>query len=142
MGLPTMATMASAMPRLIPNFSMELTTVSHSAPVLVLTQSPRDLTHPPKDLLPMLMDTTDMDTMASVKPRLMPKFCMPDTHMPLPMELSPMPLPPLEPGLSTLPTLVSASTTLELPSLAKHFHLLSRAFNEHQISKNNMMLPK
>merc|ERR1712202_121587 len=107
-------------------------TVSHSAPALVLTQSPRDLTHPPKDLLPMLMDTTDMDTMASVKPRLMPKFCMPDTHMPLPME----------PVLSTLPMLVSASTTLELLFLAKHFHLLSRAFNEHQISKNYMMLPK
>merc|ERR1712183_686673 len=133
--LPTTASMESVMPRLIPNFSMELTTVSHSAPALVLTQSP-------KDLLLMLMDTTDTDTMASVKLKLMPKFCMPDTHMPLPMELSHMPLPLLEPVLSTLPMLVSASTTLELPFLAKHFHLLSRAFNEHQISKSNMMLPK
>merc|ERR1712112_714694 len=36
-----------------------------SDPPLVLTPSPRDLMPPPKDMLLMLMDTTDMDTMDS-----------------------------------------------------------------------------
>merc|ERR1719470_294793 len=116
--------------RLTPLFSMVLTMVSHSAPALVLTQSPRDLMLPPRDMLLMLildMVMAILDTTASVMLmlRLTPLFCMLDmlgTHMPLSMVLSPMLLLPPLPDLSTLPTLVSALTTLELLFLAKQFH--------------------
>merc|ERR1719470_592379 len=113
--------------RLTPLFSMVLTMVSHSAPALVLTQSPRDLMRPPRDMLLMLildMVMATLDTTASVMLmlRLTPLFCMLDTHMPLSMVLSPMLLLPPLPDSSTLPTLVSALTTLELLFLAKQFH--------------------
>merc|ERR1739838_1215826 len=48
----------------------------HSPPALVMTQSPRDLMPPPKDLLPMLTMATDLDTMASVTLTLIPNFSM------------------------------------------------------------------
>merc|ERR1712128_17134 len=49
-----------------------------SPPALVLTQSPRDLMPPPKDLLPMLTMAMDLDIMASVRLRLIPNFSMVD----------------------------------------------------------------
>merc|ERR1739838_19545 len=52
--------------------------VYHSPPALVLTQSPRDLMPPPKDLLPMLTMAMDLDTTASVMLRLIPNFSMVD----------------------------------------------------------------
>merc|ERR1739838_509963 len=50
----------------------------HSPPALVLTQSPRDLMPPPKDLLPMLTMATDLDTMANVMLRLILNYSMVD----------------------------------------------------------------
>merc|ERR1712106_77728 len=50
----------------------------HSPPALVLTQSPRDLMPPPKDLLHMLTMAMDLDTMASVTLMLIPNFSMVD----------------------------------------------------------------
>merc|ERR1719341_1601323 len=100
--------------------------VSHSAPALVLTQSPRDSMPPPRDMLLMLildMVMATLDTTASVMLMLTLLFCMPDmldTHMPLSMVPSPMPLLPPLPDLSTPPTLDSAPTIWELLFLAKH----------------------
>merc|ERR1712055_421585 len=100
--------------------------LSLSAPALVLTPSPRDLMPPPRALLLMVMLLTLMlptdTTMASVKLRLTllsSTLDMLDTLMLPRMELTPtlsLP-PPLD--LSTLPTLVSVLTTLELLSLAR-----------------------
>merc|ERR1711972_1192029 len=100
------------------------TTVSHSAPALVLTPSPRDLMPPPRDMLLTSVDTTDT-TMASVMLMLTLLSCtlaMLDTPMPLPMELSPTLLLPPPLDSSTLPMLVSAPTTSELLFLAKLFN--------------------
>merc|ERR1712098_90301 len=94
---------------------MGTTPVSHSAPALVLTQSPRDLMPPPRDMLLTSVDTTDT-TMASVMLMLTLLSCtlaMLDT----PMLLLPPPL-----DSSTLPMLVSAPTTSELLFLAKLFN--------------------
>merc|ERR1719154_1029110 len=124
---------------------MPLPMVSHSAPALVLTQSPRDLMPLPRDMLLMLI--LAMPTMASVMLRLTPLFCtldMLDTHMPPSMVLSPMPLLPPPLDLSTLPTLVSAPTTLELLFLAKQFHpkFSIECLQLHLVSQNIMKLPK
>merc|ERR1712098_96691 len=103
---------------------MGTTPVSHSAPALVLTQSPRDLMPPPRDMLLTSVDTTDT-TMASVMLMLTLLSCMLamlDTPMPLPMELSPTLLLPPPLDSSTLPMLVSAPTTSELLFLAKLFN--------------------
>merc|ERR1712106_1215824 len=114
------------------------TTASHSAPALVLTRSPRALTPPLRDLLlttaMAMLDTT----MASVRLRLKLTLLscmldMLDTHTPLPMVLSPtLLLPPLLDS-STLPMLVSAPTIWGLLCLARQFHLLSSAYNQHQV---------
>merc|ERR1739838_502106 len=74
-------TMASVMLRLILLFCTEDMLAMamleyHSPPALVLTQSPRDLMPPPKDLLPMLTMATDLDTMANVTLTLIPNFSM------------------------------------------------------------------
>merc|ERR1712098_951814 len=107
---------------------MGTTPASHSAPALVLTQSPRDLMPPPRDMLLMPMatvsDTTDT-TMASVMLMLTLLSCtlaMLDTPMPLPTELTPTLLLPPPLDSSTLPMLVSAPTTSELLFLAKLFN--------------------
>merc|ERR1712008_443631 len=105
------------------------TTASHSAPALVLTRSPRDLTPPLKDLLlttaMAMLDTT----MASVRLRLTLLSSMLDmlaTHTPLPMVPSPMLLPPPLPDLSTLPMSDSAPTIWELLFLAKQIQCLKK----------------
>merc|ERR1712128_144685 len=72
---------ASVMLTLIPLFCTEdmlamAMLAYHSPPALVLTQSPRDLMPPPKDLLPMLTMAMDLDTMASVTLRLIPNYSM------------------------------------------------------------------
>merc|ERR1712064_59898 len=98
-----------------------------SAPALVLTPSPRDLTSPPRAMLLMPMLDTLMPTvttMASVKLRLTLLSSMQDmlaTPMLLPMELSPTPSLPPPPDSSTLPTLACAPTTLELLFLARQY---------------------
>merc|ERR1712106_1095339 len=76
-------TMASVMLRLILLFCTEdmlamAMLAFHLPPALVLTQSPRDLMPPPKDLLPMLTMAMDLDTMASVTLTLIPNFSMVD----------------------------------------------------------------
>merc|ERR1712128_74941 len=70
---------ASVMLMLIPLFCTEdmlamAMLAYHSPPALVLTQSPRDLMPPPKDLLHMLTMAMDLDTMASVT--LIPNYSM------------------------------------------------------------------
>merc|ERR1719452_308928 len=113
--------LASVRLRLTPSCSTLPTTASHSAPALVLTQSPRDLMPPPRDF-PMPMA---MPTMALVSVRLMPmpmpRFLLLDTHMPPPMVPSPMLLLPPDSDSSTLLMLDSAPTTLELLFPAKHY---------------------
>merc|ERR1712121_130309 len=105
-----------------PLFSMVLTTVSHSAPALVLTQSPRDLMPPPRDMLLTSVDTTDT-TLASVMLMLLScTLAMLDTPMPLLTELTPTLLLPPPLDSSTLPMLVSAPTTSELLFLARLFN--------------------
>merc|ERR1719483_409372 len=64
--------------------------VSHSAPALVLTQSPRDLLPPLKDMPHMPTLATVDITMANVMLMPMLRFWLPVTHMPPPMVLSPM----------------------------------------------------
>merc|ERR1712123_319975 len=131
-------TLASVKPRLrLTLLSSTLpTTASHSAPALVLTRSPRDLTPPPRDLLLTTAMAMLVTTMASVRLRLTLLSCMLDmldTHTPLPMVLSPTLLPPPLPDSSTLPMLVSAPTIWGLLCLARQFHLLSSACNQHQV---------
>merc|ERR1739838_341984 len=72
---------ASVMLTLIPLFCTEdmlamAMLAYHSPPALVLTQSPRDLMPPPKDLLHMLTMAMDLDTMASVTLMLIPNYSM------------------------------------------------------------------
>merc|ERR1719341_1703544 len=72
-------------------------------------------------ILDMVMVTLDTTASVMLMLRLTPLFCMPDmldTHMPLSMVPTPMPLLPPPPDSSTPPTLVSAPTTWELLFLA------------------------
>merc|ERR1712106_314415 len=145
--LPDMfTTLASVKPRLrLTQLSSTLpTTVSHLAPALVLTRSPRDLTPPPRDLLLTMAMAMLVTTMASVRLRLTLLSSMLDmlaTHMPLPMVLSPMLLPPPLLDSSTPPTSGSAPTIWGLLFLARQSHLLSSACNQHELCTVIMMLP-
>merc|ERR1711887_423463 len=123
-----MGTLASVRlrPRLTPLSSTLLTTASPSAPALVLTPSPRDLTPLPRAMLLMLMVTTDT-TLASVRLRLTLLSCtlaMLATLTLPSMVLSPTLWPPPLLAMSTLPMLVSAPTISELLSLARLSHWL------------------
>merc|ERR1712008_584195 len=119
------------------------TTASHSAPALVLTRSPRDLTPPLKDLLLTTATAMLVTTMASVRLRLTllsSMLDMLDTHTPLPMVLSLMLSPPPLPDSSTPPILGSAPTIWGLLFLARKLHLLPSACNQHQVSTVMKML--
>merc|ERR1712106_102522 len=113
--------------RLTPLSSTLPTTASHSAPALVLTRSPRDLTPPLRDLLLTTAMAMLVTTMASVRLRLTllsSMLDMLDTHTPRPMVLSLMLLPPLLLDSSTPPTLVSAPTIWGLLFLARQLECL------------------
>merc|ERR1711892_772325 len=118
-------TLASVKPRLrlTPLSSTLPTTASHSAPALVLTRSPRDLTPPLRDLL-LTTAMAMLDTLA--------------THTPPSMVLSLMPLPPPLLDSSTLPMSGSAPTTSELLFLARQLECLKK----HQSSTVITMLPQ
>merc|ERR1712123_477701 len=110
----------------------------------VLTPSPRDLTPPLRALLLITAMAMLVTTMASVRLRLTllsSMLDMLDTHTPLPMVLSPMPLPPPLLDSSTLPMWGSAPTIWGLLFLARQSHLLSSACNQHQLCTGIMMLP-
>merc|ERR1712036_151133 len=69
------------------------TTVSPSDPPLVSTPSPRDLMLLPRELLPMLMDTTDTDTTDSSTERgLLMLRLIPTTDSDMPLFPSDLPL--------------------------------------------------
>merc|ERR1712106_626889 len=142
--LPDMfTTLASVKPRLrlTPLSSTLPTTASHSAPALVLTRSPRDLTLPLKDLLLTMAMAMLVTTMASVRLRLSLlsyMLDMLDTHTPLSMVLSPTLLPPPLPDLSTLPMWGSAPTISELLFLVKQLQCLKKTSSRHGLT----MLPQ
>merc|ERR1712122_196640 len=130
MGGTDLSTMASVRLRLrlIPlSCTVLMLLLFLSAPALVLTPLPRDLTSPPRAMLLMPMLDTLMPTVtttASVKLRLTllsSMLAMLATPMLLPMELSPTPSLPPPPDSSTLPTLACAPTTLELLFLARQY---------------------
>merc|ERR1712106_61946 len=116
-------------------------TASHSAPALVLTRSPRDLTPPPRDLLLTMAMAMPVTTMASVRLRLTLLSSMLDmlaTHTPLSMVLSPTLLPPPLLDSSTPPMSGSAPTIWGLLCLARQLECLKK----HQSSTVITMLPK
>merc|ERR1712106_22814 len=97
-----------------------------------------------RDLLLTTAMAMLVTTMASVRLRLTQLSSildMLDTHTPLSMVLSPTLLPPPLLDSSTLPMLDSAPTIWGLLFLARQFHLLSSACNQHQVSTGIMMLP-
>merc|ERR1712008_244298 len=106
--------------------------------------SHRDLTPPLRALLLTMAMAMLVTTMASVRLRLTllsSMLDMLDTHTPLSMVLSLMLLPPPLLDSSTPPMLDSAPTIWGLLFLARQFHLLCSACNQHQVCTVMKMPP-